>query len=458
MQLSSIRLRVVLAALLLFLAPIASARMALVGATVIDGLRRAPLADAVVLVDGDRVTAVGPRADTELPPDTEVVDVAGKYMVPGLIDARVHLFQSGGLYTRPDIIDLRDRRSYEDETAMVRTKSPDTLRRYLASGVTTVLDAGGPRWTLEARQRAREIETAPTVLAAGPLLATYAPPELDRDDPALVRMRSVEHARELVLRNIAAQVDVITIWFVPVPGEPLAPHTERLRAAIDEAHRHKMRVAVHATDLALARLAVAAGADILLHSIEDARIDAALVREIVDRRVVYVTTFAVKEGYREVLSGKLALSPFARRFGDPEVIATLEDIAWVSAKRRGPAPKGVTPAMTWNLRRLHAAGAIVAAGSDAGNIGTLHGPGLHRELALLVAAGLTPLEALRAATIGGAAALGRNDLRRIAPGQAADLLIVDADPLADIGNLQRIHRVVKSGRMYDPSDLVPGRD
>lgn len=453
-----IRHRVVLAAFLLVLAPMASARMALVGGTVIDGVRSAPLPDAVVLVDGDRITAVGSRADVPVPPDTLVVDAAGRYLVPGLIDAHVHLFQSGGLYTRPDVIDLRDRRSYEDETAMVRTKIPDTLRRYLASGVTTVLDAGGPRWTLEVRQRARETEAAPSVVAAGPLLATFAPPELDQDDPALVRMRSVEHARELVGKHIAAQADLIKIWFVPVRGEPLAAHTERMRAAIDEAHRHGVRVAVHATDLALARLAVAAGADILLHSIEDARVDAALVREIVDRRVVYVTGFAVKQDYRDALSGKLALSPFARRFGDPEVIATLEDIAWVSAKRRGPVPKGITPAMAWNLRRLHAAGAVVAAGSDAGNIGTLHGPGLHRELTLLVAAGLSPLAALRAATVGGAAAIGRSDLRRIAPGQAADLLIVDGDPLADIGNLQRVHRVIKSGRMYDPSDLVPGRD
>ncbi|BAU49307.1 amidohydrolase [Sulfurifustis variabilis] len=448
----------ILAALLLFLAPIASARVALVGGTVIDGFRRVPLDDAVVLVDGDRIAAVGPRSETPIPPDTEIVETTGKYLVPGLIDAHVHLFQSGGLYTRPDVIDLRDRRSYEDETAMVRAKIPDTLRRYLASGVTSVLDAGGPRWILEARRRAREVETTPTVVAAGPLLATHAPPELEQDDPPILRMRSVEHARELVARNLAAQADLIKIWFVPVPGEPLAPHAERLRAAIDETHRRGARVAVHATQLALARLAVAAGADILAHGIEDARIDTALVREIVDRRVVYVTTLAVKEGYREALSGKLALSPFARRFGDPEAIATLEDIAWIPAKRRGPAPKGITPAMTWNLRRLQAAGAIVAAGSDAGNIGTLHGPGLHRELELLVAAGLSPLEALRAATLGGAAALGRNELRRVAPGQAADLLVLDADPLADITHLQRIHRVMKSGRLHDPSELVPGRD
>jgi imidazolonepropionase-like amidohydrolase len=458
MQSVPLRRRAVLAALLALLSPVASARVALVGGTVIDGLRREPLTDAVVLVEGDRITAVGPRAETPIPPDTEVLDVAGRYVVPGLIDAHVHLFQSGGLYTRPDVIDLRDRRSYEDETAMVRAKIPDTLRRYLASGVTSVLDAGGPRWILDARQRAREVETSPTVTAAGPLLATRVPPELEQDDPSIVRMRSVEHARELVGKNLVAQADLIKIWFVPVPGEPLEPHAERMRAAIDEAHRRGVRVAVHATQVALARLAVAAGADILAHSIEDARVDPELVREIVDRRVVYVTAFAVKAGYREALSGKLALSRFARRFGDPEAIATLEDIAWIPAKRRGPLPTGITPAMTWNLRRLQAAGATVAAGSDAGNIGTLHGPGLHRELALLVASGLSPLEALRAATVGGAAALGRSDMRRVAPGQNADLLVVDADPLADIANLERIHRVMKSGRVYDPSELVPGRD
>jgi imidazolonepropionase-like amidohydrolase len=99
----------------------------------------------------------------------------------------------------------------------------------------------------------------------------------------------------------------------------------------------------------------------------------------------------------------------------------------------------------------------VAAGSDAGNIGSLHGPALHRELELMRRAGMTPHQVLRAATLGSAQAMGRADrLGSIEPGKAADLVILDEDPLRDIRNTQRIHRVMKDGVLYDPAVLVPG--
>jgi len=94
-------------------------------------------------------------------------------------------------------------------------------------------------------------------------------------------------------------------------------------------------------------------------------------------------------------------------------------------------------------------------GTDAGNIGTLHGPSILREMRLMQESGLTPLEVLRTATTNGALVLGRpDDLGAIAPGRLADLVVLDADPLADTGNLGRIHRVVKDGRIYDPEILI----
>jgi imidazolonepropionase-like amidohydrolase len=108
-----------------------------------------------------------------------------------------------------------------------------------------------------------------------------------------------------------------------------------------------------------------------------------------------------------------------------------------------------------NLRRLMDAGVTVVMGTDAGNIGTLHGPSIHREFALMREAGLTPAEILRTATVNGARALGLADSAgRIAPGMRADLLLLDADPLADVANLQRVHRVLKDGVVYSPGELL----
>ncbi|MDQ3582886.1 MAG: amidohydrolase family protein, partial [Pseudomonadota bacterium] len=128
---------------------------ALVNATVIDGTGNTPRGEAVVLVSGERIRAVGPRGEVVIPEGARVVDMSGKWIIPGLVDAHIHLFQSGGLYTRPDIIDLRSIRPYAAEVDWVKARLPMTLARYLASGVTAVLDVGGPFWTFEARERSK---------------------------------------------------------------------------------------------------------------------------------------------------------------------------------------------------------------------------------------------------------------------------------------------------------------
>ena len=109
----------------------------------------------------------------------------------------------------------------------------------------------------------------------------------------------------------------------------------------------------------------------------------------------------------------------------------------------------------WNLRRLHEAGITVAAGSDAGNIGTLHGPALHREMERMAEAGLAPPQILEAATQGGARAMGRaSELGTVEPGKRADLLVLDADPQSDIRNTRRIHRVVRGGVILNPEQIA----
>ena len=111
------------------------------------------------------------------------------------------------------------------------------------------------------------------------------------------------------------------------------------------------------------------------------------------------------------------------------------------------------------MRTVWDAGIPVAMGTDAGNVGTLHGPSVFRELGLMVQAGLTPLQVLRAATVNGARAMGmEHDLGTLAPGKLADLLILDGDPLAEVQNLARIHRVIKDGQLFAPEELMRSLD
>src|SRR6266850_1909838 len=136
-------------------------------------------------------------------------------------------------------------------------------------------------------------------------------------------------------------------------------------------------------------------------------------------------------------------------------IARRSSSSWATATRcrtPGSQPKPSDIALK-NLRTVWDAGITVVMGTDAGNIGTLHGPSVFRELAIMTQAGLSPLQVLRSATSNGARATGR-DVGVLAPGKLADVVVLDADPLADVQNLSRIHRVIKDGRIFAPGDLM----
>ncbi|UCH11665.1 MAG: amidohydrolase family protein, partial [Fidelibacterota bacterium] len=120
-------------------------------------------------MSGNRITQVGPDTEVEIPPEVEVISAKDKWIIPGLIDAHIHFFQSGGLYTRPDAIDLRKHVPYADEELrLIRERLADTFARYLRCGITSVVDVGGPYWNFEVRELARQSDMAPTVAVAGP--------------------------------------------------------------------------------------------------------------------------------------------------------------------------------------------------------------------------------------------------------------------------------------------------
>jgi len=251
--------------------------------------------------------------------------------------------------------------------------------------------------------------------------------------------------------------DLIKIWAIGT-GPEGAARTRAITAAVaGVAHADGIRVAVHATDLVIAKAALDGGADVLVHSVDDAAVDADFIAMVKARNAVYITTAVVQEGYDDAFLGRPELSGIEWRLGAADIIASLYEApaGIVAGSVAEPVPTRV-PQIQANARAMVAAGARVAAGTDAGNIGTLHGPAIHRELALLVAGGLTPSQALTAATRDAAFGFAaKPEIGLLRAGYRADLLVLAADPLADIGNLGRLDQVWSQGRRLDPATLVP---
>ena len=430
---------------------------AFVGATVVHPESGAAERDRTVIVRGERIDRIGPSSELEPPPGANVVDARGKWLIPGLVDSHVHVFQSGNPYTRPDVLDLRARVPYEAEDRRNRARLPMTLRTWLACGVTSIADLGGPMWTFEARSFAERTAAAPRLAVAGPLISTVARPELDLGDPPIVRAASPEDAAALARTVLASRPDFLKVWFIHRPGDDLDRQEALVRAVADEAHRAGVLLVVHATELRVAKAALRAGADILAHSISDELVDDELLDLARRRGAIYVTTLFVGEGYDLALSGAWEPTDEERRLADPEVVAAMRDLDELAP---GIGASGASPsrAAVLNVRRVWDAGVPVALGSDAGNIGTLHGPGFFREVRELARAGLTPREILIAATTNGAKVMGlAGAIGEIRPGALADLVLLDADPLESAENLQRASRVMKAGRLFDPAELAAPR-
>src|SRR5262245_363874 len=421
------------------------------GATVITGTGRPAIRNAAVVIENGKIRDIGARADVKVPSGAQTIDGRNKWIIPGLIDAHVHFSQSGGIYTRPDIIDLRKWRSYDKELDWIKQRLPYTFERYIVSGITSVMDCGGPMWNFEMRDIASRTMKAPRVAVAGPLIGTYSPPTTDTKDPDVIEAMSPDHARELVRQQLERKPDIIKIWFIVNPGDDFQKEVQIVSAAIAEAKSHNVRVAVHATELDTAKAAVRAGADILVHSVTDRLIDTDFLDMVKSRDVIYMTTFMVEDGYRNGLGQQVMLSDIEQKLGDPEVIATWGELAKIPAgeipggiPRMAPAPR--RPVEYDNLMLLESAGVRIVGATDAGNIGTLHGPALHREMELMVVAGMRPSDVLVSVTRNAAAALGRqNEVGTLEKGKFADLVILDGDPVVDIKNTRKIARVMKGG-------------
>ena len=425
----------------------------IVGGTLIDGTGAPPRRNEGILVEKGRFRIVGSEALKRAPRDARTIEASDKWIVPGFIDGHVHFFQTGGLDARPDVVPNPNGVAYRDVVGEIRRAPQKYLRSYVCAGITGVVDPGGPMWTFDLRESREDDRLSPRLAVSGPLLATYdpAPLELEDDDPVWL-MKDDAQIAGLVERLVPRRPDMVKIWFVSRQGDDLAAQAALVRSAITQIHARKLRAAVHAPSLETARIAVQAGADILVHSVADRELDDEFVAEVVRRNVIYVPTIIVGRSYGKYRMRSVTFEPFERDCapaGTIESFDALKDLPESVLPRPQTPPADNTAILQTNLKRLADAGATIAAGTDAGNTRTLHGPSLHREFVLMAEAGLTPMQILVSATSNGARLMGREDVGRIAEGMHADFLILDADPLADIRNTRRINSVFRAGSLYE---------
>ena len=266
----------------------------IINGTAIDPGTGKIMPNAAITIQGDHISAIKENS-TDIPKKGDVViDARGKFILPGYIDTHVHFFQSGGLFTRPDGADLTSVRPYKEEVALIRRNLPDTFKRYLRSGITSVVDIGGPMWNFEMRRLANAEAKAPRVAAAGPLISSVSRPQLDLGDPPIVKIDTPEQAREFVRKLAEQHPDLIKIWYIVNKDHPVDSFRPIVHATVEESHAHKIRVAVHATELETARAAVEEGADILVHSVIDTEVDDRFVELLKNKHIILCASLCLR--------------------------------------------------------------------------------------------------------------------------------------------------------------------
>lgn len=411
------------------------------GATLIDGTGSAPIKDAVIVIEGARIKQAGVKGKIEVPKEAVVIDARDKFVTPGLADMHNHM---------------------RDGTFSQRPQALGNARRLLAFGVTTIFF---PNANLQLLARLKQEagpdnSPYPHVFSAGPIV-TVKGGSLSGE---LRSPATADEARAVVKEMKAAKVDAIKLGYDDntwAMKKPLALLKEEVVSAlIAEAHQQGLKVFVHAPILEQAKVVLRAGADGLMHGIIDKPVDDEFIALMKKNRACYVSTLALFEAVGDItnwvkreeayderrLVPQSSIQAFTSEAGAEQFNSFLTNTAFT---------KTHLPTLRANLKKVNDAGILIVAGTDTGFSGVFPGLASHLELILHAEAGLKTADIIKAATINAARMVGREkDSGTIEEGKVADLLILDANPLDDIRNIKKIHRVIKSGTVFDPAELL----
>jgi imidazolonepropionase-like amidohydrolase len=411
------------AAAALWLAPLPAqspGTTAFTGARLIDGTTAAPIANATILVRSGRIVAAGRAGTITVPPDARRVELTGKTVIPGLVNAHGHVGDTSGLEA--------NRYSADNVTR--------DLKLYAAYGITTVVSLGGdqqPSFAARDSQRTPALDRA-RLFVAGPVLAPKTPHE----------------ARTQVDQVAASKADIVKIRVDDNLGTTAKMTPEVYRAVIDQAHKDGMRTAVHLFYLSDAKAVLEAGADFIAHSVRDTAVDDAFIAAMKKRDVCYCPTL-MREVSTYVYESTPAFfdDPFFLKHADRQLLDTLKEPARQSAMRNSAAAQAYKKALgvaNANLKKLSDAGVAIAMGTDTGPPARFQGYFEQLELEMMVKAGLTPRQVLASATRDAARCMQLDrEVGTLEAGKWADFVVLDADPLTDIKATRSIVDVYIAG-------------
>jgi imidazolonepropionase-like amidohydrolase len=390
--------------------------VAYVGATVWDGTGTAASKTATLVVEDGRFAAVS--SDGQIPEGAEIVFLEGKYVIPGLVNTHGHV---SGLWAPEDVRDIDDRIRWD----------LDLFAKY---GVTTVNSLGDSEDVISVRDAAAFTDSRARLFAAGPVITAT----------------TVADARAAALANADAGADWLKLRVDDNLGTSQKMPWDAVQAVMAVADERGLRVATHLFYLEDAKRLLEMGTGMVAHSVRDVDVDEEFVTALKESGVCYVPTLT-----REVSTFVYASRPgffdeeFFTEYADSAQIARVSDPAFMENTRQSESALRYRIALIQalaNLKVLVDAGAPVTFGTDAGPAGRFPGYFEHMELALMVGAGITPEQALRAATGVAADCLGLDDVGTIQTGRRADFIVLDEDPLKDITNSKTISQVYVAGR------------
>jgi len=414
--------------------------------TVIDGAGHQAQRNRTVVIKGDRIQAIA-GASARVPSGAKVVDLKGEFIMPLIICTHGHLGLVKGTKQSADF-------QTEDN---IRNQ----LLRYESYGVGAVLSMGtdGKRFAELRDESRRGILPGADIYTGGIGIGVKdGLPPLNMGFTGVVRPTTAAEAREFVVQQAPLKPDVIKFWLDDFWGQYPEMQPEIYTTIIDESHKHGLRVAAHVYHLSDARNLVAAGVDIIAHSVRDGEIDDAMLAQMKKQHIVYIPTLSLDDfafAYKDTPSWindrffQASLEP-----GVLDMINSPEYKAKVSASKVTAQEITALPIAMKNLKKVHDAGILVSLGSDSGASPVrAQGFAEHMELVLMVQAGLTPLEAIEVATKNGAEVLRITDSGTLSVGKKASFIVLEKDPSQDIHNTQSIKAVWKNGKKVSDGPL-----
>ncbi|WP_299214471.1 amidohydrolase family protein [uncultured Dokdonia sp.] len=446
-----------------------SQNLVITNATIVDVYTGALLGKQNLLVEEGLIVKISAKAIRNKK-GYQVIDATGNYLMPGMIDTHIHFFQTGSLYTRPDAMNLTDVVPYEEELAFAEELAKDSFNRYLRLGITTVMDVGGPLSNFKVRDTIAKAQISPNVYVTGPLFSPYQPEALSKlDDVPIEKITSIEEATEFFNKMLLYKPDFIKIWYIASPSIPAEETYPIVKHIAKLTHDQNLKLAVHATQFKTAKLAVEAGADILVHSVDDQELTEEFAQLLKQNQVTYIPTLIVSKNYYTAFAGTPEDHLQDLKFANPRVYSTLKDVKQYTKttmpaplKRFQNNPAGFlgyyaknSELMEKNLKFLQERGVNIATGTDAGNIGTMHASSYLQEVEAMKKGGLTNAQLLKAATVNAAKGFGlESQLGSITEGKIADMILLKKNPLEDIQHLTTITSVIKDGVFLKASEII----